>query len=515
MLDILIVDDEKIERNGIRFLLKQLNIEMQIREAVNGAKALEALDEKIADILLTDIKMPFMDGLELAEQVVERFPQMKMVIFSGYGEFEYARQAMKSGVSSYILKPVNPEEFKSMMEKVIRELETERLEKELREKSRNFVKEHILLSLLNGMEPDEVRRGVDDLGDMEFIKEYQSMMLIEFDRDFFGKKDTDFSETMQKAVEVPFHYLNMNQQQCVLFFGQKQADRHKAADIQAAILNAYEEPCYVAVSGTIEHTGELAKEYEKLELLMENKFYLLEDTIFMETEETEETSLSQIDDDTLMKQVRQDIKMKDMVGLRQHFERLCEKYQSKKNFSQMYVKFIFSNLLKDVYEMLGEEKKKELNQEIDRLYRTSDFNEVAEILNRGILLLESSFSFNPQMMHREIETVKQYIYANYDKELSVDMLADQVYMAPSYLSHIFKKETGQNLSKFIKALRMEKAKEMLEQSHNKIVNISYAVGYPNVSYFCQSFREYFGVSPQKYRDQGEGYEKNNAEVSKL
>ena len=150
--------------------------------------------------------------------------------------------------------------------------------------------------------------------------------------------------------------------------------------------------------------------------------------------------------------------------------------------------------------MLPETFGQNLNQEIDRLYRTNDFAEVAQILNEGIQHLEESFSVNPQMMHREIETVKQYIYANYDKELSVDMLAGQVYMAPSYLSHIFKKETGQNLSKFIKALRMEKAKEMLEESHNKIVNISYAVGYPNVSYFCQSFREYFGVSPQKYRD---------------
>ena len=84
----------------------------------------------------------------------------------------------------------------------------------------------------------------------------------------------------------------------------------------------------------------------------------------------------------------------------------------------------------------------------------------------------------------------------------MDYLADMVFMAPSYLSHVFKKETGQNLSKFIKAYRMEKAKEMLKETHNKIVNISYAVGYPNVSYFCQSFREYFGVSPQKFRDQG-------------
>jgi two-component system response regulator YesN len=126
---------------------------------------------------------------------------------------------------------------------------------------------------------------------------------------------------------------------------------------------------------------------------------------------------------------------------------------------------------------------------------------VLVVINRNIDRLEQEFGCNPQMNHREIESVKKYIYENYSKEISVDYLAEMVYMAPSYLSHVFKKETGQNLSKFIKAYRMEKAREMLEETHNKIVNISLEVGYPNVSYFCQSFREYFGVSPQKFRDQ--------------
>ena len=198
----------------------------------------------------------------------------------------------------------------------------------------------------------------------------------------------------------------------------------------------------------------------------------IRDSVFSEEQQTE-ANLSQIDDDALMKQIRQDIKMKDMAGLRRHFEGLCEKYHGKKNFSQMYVKFIFSNLLKDVYEILPKEKSGGLNQDIDRLYRTNDFQEVTEIINEGIKLLEQSFAINPQMEHREIETVKQYIYAHYDEELSVDMLAEQVFLAPSYLSHIFKKETGQNLSKFIKALRMEKAKEMLEQTHNlSLIHIS-------------------------------------------
>ena len=82
-------------------------------------------------------------------------------------------------------------------------------------------------------------------------------------------------------------------------------------------------------------------------------------------------------------------------------------------------------------------------------------------------------------------------------------MAECVCLTPSYLSHIFKKETGENLGKFIKRVRMEKAKDLLENSYEKIVAISVAVGYQNVSYFCQSFREYYGISPQKYRSQGE------------
>ena len=126
-----------------------------------------------------------------------------------------------------------------------------------------------------------------------------------------------------------------------------------------------------------------------------------------------------------------------------------------------------------------------------------------EILEKNLDRLSETFGQNPQMLHREIESVKDYIYEHYSEEIGVDLLAQKVYMAPSYLSHIFKKETGQNLSKFIKAYRMEKAKEMLEETHEEIVQISYAVGYPNVSYFCQSFREFYGVSPQKFRNTGE------------
>ena len=98
-----------------------------------------------------------------------------------------------------------------------------------------------------------------------------------------------------------------------------------------------------------------------------------------------------------------------------------------------------------------------------------------------------------------MEAVKRYIAAHYGEEMSVERLSELVYMAPSYLSSVFKKETGQNLNRFIKSVRMEKAKELLEQTMMKIVDISTACGYPNVSYF----REYYGISPQKFRESGD------------
>ena len=269
------------------------------------------------------------------------------------------------------------------------------------------------------------------------------------------------------------------------------------------ILREYGYTAYIAISRAFTDDKDITSAFEETESLMENRFYQTDTKIYLSYENGQSTADGNIDDDTLMKQMKQDIKMKDAEGLRMHFEKLCIKYKSKTDFSQVYIKFIFSNLLKDFYDNIPDVGTMELNSEIEKMYKAVDFQTVIDIVNINIKRLEETFSSNPQMIHREIESVKQYIYEHYGEELGVESLAEMVYMAPSYLSCVFKKETGQNLSKFIKAYRMEKAKEMLENSHKKIVTISNEVGYQNVSYFCQSFREYFGISPQKFRSQGE------------
>ena len=509
MYTILIVDDEKIERNGIKFLLKKQAEPFEIYEAPNGKAALEQLcsmrnQGKKIDILLTDVKMPFMDGIELIGAAKEEGFTLKTIIFSGYNEFEYAKLAVRLGVSDYILKPVNPQEFAQTIEKVTGELQKQYVENEQRLQQSSYMREYLLYTLFNGGSVEQVHTLAGNLAGENFWNHFHRILFLEFDREFFGKKALDFqAEILEENMGEEYQYLNLNPQQAVLLLNASphyMTLQQTAQKLHDAVFKKYGEHCHFAISGEIDDYEKIPQTMDMLEALMENKFYRPDVYVYSEDISGETPVLVQIDDDTLMKQMKQDIKMKDIRALREHFDRMCAKYRKKSYFSQIYIKFIFSNLLKDFYQNLPETREEEFNKEIDTLYKSGDFNCIVSIVNSHIDKLEAAFAKNPQTQHKEIETVKKYIYTHFGDELGVEQLADMVYLAPSYLSTVFKKETGQNLSKFIKQYRMEKAKDMLENTNMKIVNISEACGYQNVSYFCQSFRECYGVSPQKFRN---------------
>ena len=332
--------------------------------------------------------------------------------------------------------------------------------------------------------------------------------------DFFGKYEFDFDKAVQIIKEEwESLYLNLNPQQSVILLKTSEEEAAKAdtnyrierflSSLHNYIYEESSQFMYAAVSDVFSDYHKLSGVMDELEALMNNKFYQMDRYIYSNYVNEQTPVLVQIDDDALMKQMKQDIKMKDVTFLRIHFEALCKKYRGQSNFSHIYIKFVFSNLLKDFYDNIPGANQDEFSREIDRLYTSEDFSCIMDIVNKNIDLLEKSFGSDPVSSHREIEMVKDYIHGHFGEEISAQQLADMVYLAPSYLSSLFKKETGQNLSKYIKQYRMEKARHMLEETNMKIVCISEKVGYPNVSYFCQSFREYCGVSPQKFRENAE------------
>lgn len=511
MYSILIVDDERIERRGIKFLLKQIGVDLEIFEASNGKEALDFFNENEVDILFTDIKMPFMDGISLIDEVKKRNIKSKIVIFSGYEEFEYAKFATKMGVLNYILKPVNPKEFEETIVKIIKDIEKDKEEDRVKNMNIDFMREHILFSLVNGSKYDELLNKAKGIIDLDFLKSYNRMFLIEFNTDFFGQTAIDFNSFIHEKINYNFQYLNLNLKQSLLIFNDIKNDISKLREIGITIhniiYNTFNINCYITIGYKMNDIREISKCFNKMELIMERKFYNKDTYVFSEEDDNE--NISNENDDKLLKLIKQNIEIKDIKSLKRNFNLLCNKYSKKESMSQIYLKFIFSEILKELYNSLREISEDDFKNDIDKLYRSSDFSNAINLINSYIEKLKDSVECSNSSVHKEIESVKKFILENYEKELSVDVLASSVCLAPSYLSYVFKKETGQNISKFIKECRMNKAKDLLENSYEKIVTISYAVGYRNVSYFCQSFREYFGISPQKYRNEGDSLNEDN------
>ena len=135
------------------------------------------------------------------------------------------------------------------------------------------------------------------------------------------------------------------------------------------------------------------------------------------------------------------------------------------------------------------------------MYLQKDISEIIALTQELADRISASFSQNTDYIRKEILLIKEYIHENYSKELAVEALASIVYLTPDYLSRLFKKATGKSLSQYIRQYRMERAKELLLHTNKKVIQIGVDVGYSNYSYFCQSFREYYGTSPEKYRQE--------------
>ena len=147
-MNILIADDEKIEREGIRYLLSLEKGERRIFEAANGKQAMQILRTENIDMILTDIKMPVMDGLELARRAKELFPEIRIVIFSGYNDFTFAQEAIRYGVTDYILKPVDPDNFHEIIEKAEKNIRDRQAEENREIRRQNFLQQYFLQNYL-------------------------------------------------------------------------------------------------------------------------------------------------------------------------------------------------------------------------------------------------------------------------------------------------------------------------------------------------------------------------------
>ena len=211
MLTILIVDDEKLERNGIKFLLKREKEEFRILEATNGKDAMGVLASNHVDILFSDVKMPYMNGLELVRQVRETNEDMEIVIFSGYNDFSYAREALRYGVVDYVLKPVDPEEFSKTLLRVIQNIKTRVSEREQWERQTDYLTKYFFIDYLytsnkeNAVKLEKLTAGGDHI-----LSRCVRMILVSASNGFFETEEEHFTGALQDQIQREIYYVNLN-----------------------------------------------------------------------------------------------------------------------------------------------------------------------------------------------------------------------------------------------------------------------------------------------------------------
>lgn len=501
MYTILIADDEKEEREGIAFLLEEFHYPLEKVFAENGKGALSYLSQKKADILFTDVRMPIMDGLELAREARKLYPELKIIIYSGYSEFEYAKTAIQIGVASYILKPVHVEEFQKTMDQVLEQLDASQKQRAAMEKQEAYAKKHYLFQMINN--PEYHKEG-KDRGLFSQWGSYYRMMLLELDQDFFDKEGPDFEKEILSGLPASTEYLNLNMCQSLLLFqfqGDEEFYYKTAARLNQWILKTRSRSCYIAISGELDWEQSLSSVFVGLEQMLEYRFFIPDTFIFDRNKTLEDYFAGDQTEDTILELIKKDILAKDFESIMLHIDILSGKYQRKHSFSQLYVKFIFSTIYKDILTGLsrGRVSEEALNQTIDRLYRSNDIQEMADLIKNTVRELGEAFTKAPAGASQEVDMVKSYIDTHYGEDLDLVSLAEKVYLSPQYLSTLFKRVTGWGINKYIKTIRMEKAKDLLENTNIKVVDLCTAVGFRNLSYFCQNFREFYGETPEQYR----------------
>lgn len=345
MTNVLIVDDEKIEREGLKYLLSREEGERNVFEASNGKQALQIIRSEDIQLVLTDIKMPHMDGLELSRRAKEENPALQIIIFSGYSDFTFAQEAIRYGVTEYILKPVNPEDFHKVIQKAEKVIE-QRKKKESREiKEKNFLQQYFLQNYLYSGKL-ETLENAKDMIDLEKWNGWHCGILLESDVAFFDTAEETLEEEIQKELRRVCFYLNLNARQSLLLFQDVYCDYHLVANhLYNFMKRKYRDSFYLAVSRKFEGCECLPEILEQLEQQMEEKFYHPEKHVFSNEDDVLKLSVGEVQDSQIMQMISEDITRKDTDQLRKHFACLKEKYHDNTQYSAMYIKFVFSNVI--------------------------------------------------------------------------------------------------------------------------------------------------------------------------
>ena len=528
---IMLVDDEEEVRKAMirKMDWEQLGFTVA-GDAENGEDALEKLEQLEPDVVMTDIRMPYMDGLTLVARIREKYPSIKILIFSGYDDFEYAKQAIKYRVTEYILKPVNGEELAEILRRVRISLDEE-IEERRNISMLQKSYENSLPMLREVFLNDLVSRGADISAMAPKLREYGVDILearkwlaavIHVER----MEQAEGQELFRHQELIPISVRKLVEDHMEAFgrftvFNSAEGITLIAAvdgnNSETGLINLLDDICKesrrmlgVSITAGVGHScdtlQEISRSYQTaVDALGYRAIVGGGRTIYindvepvnrgkLQFETKEEAELTAV------------IKFgtKDQIGdMLRGFAARMDDAKVHANQYQVYMLTIVNCLIRlmqqydlkmsDMFD--SEEHYADI---IKRICRRESFAE--EMIPMACGMNEALDQARDNTTRKVIVEAKEFIQENYaDPELSVDVLCRYLHMSPAYFSTVFKRETGQTYVNYLTEVRLQKAEELLEKTDDKTYEIAQKVGYQEQNYFSYVFKKRYGVSPTKYR----------------
>ncbi|NSW89821.1 MAG: response regulator [Firmicutes bacterium] len=527
MYKILIVDDEKLIRRGIIAKLVHNKIEFSwIGEASDGKEAWAMIESERPHIVITDVRMPVMDGIQLIKNCREKYPQMKFIVISGYAEFEYAEQALNMGASGYILKPIDDKKLAQIMRRVTEEISNYRkAEKNAREvllfeKERESVRqeqilnqiffssqtleEEILLQQINLPNVDQNTSYILALLHVDSSSFYQSsfkvgdLELIKFSiKNILNEIDFDCGKIFVDNLK------DVNQ----LFLLFYDSDENKLKrSCKKFIINAFSFiQKYLNISITIAVSGVEGKLsnkiYKQASIAFDRRLIQGGNQIFFyeEINGYSQFSISK----HKFKLLERCMEIYDLNGIQNV---LNDIFSSKEavDIPGIYIRLAYSEVISSLLKVCNRFDIKGLTDSEFLSGRVIDSFEnsrqIVDYLYSKIVDTLKDKKLVRADCKKIIEDIEAFIQKNFASKITVAELAKKYAINPDYLSFLFKQETGENITKYLMEIRIERACKLLKETELTISDISYSVGYQDQQYFNRIFKKVIGMTPGEYRN---------------
>lgn len=525
MYKMLLVDDESRQLKALANIVRALRPEYEVYEALNGRLALDFIDKNPVDIVITDIRMPEMDGLQLVETLYQNKNRAKVILLTGYGEFEYAQRAIRLGIFDYIVKPFGKSGLEKLLLKIDQALEQEYSEFKIREnltrkldESQPVYQTHLLNKWVRGQlnqgESDEWERNLN-------MKGPGILLIAEFNISEQTKPSKERSMRQMHAElislsKIPGQVVSFDlegQVNAIAFiFSCKDPRLLRPKEMRVLMENwisnckaEYGIKITVGVGPAWNEMNASGKRCYELALsALQRKFFLGSGQAIL-FEEIPKEALRQNPLIGQEEKLLAAMKRADEEAVNGRINTLFEQIPALFQLSSAEIKEDVLRLivfqLKSVEHLIAEEEYSLWLREIrSQLVSCEDYKELRywtkKMLMKIIDLYQTAAKDKNGII---VEKCENYIQEHYSEELSLESIAQMYHFNTSYFSSLFKSRTGKSLTDYIIKVRMEHAKHLLMNSGFKISEIACKVGYKDSAYFIRLFKRELGVSPNKFR----------------